>query len=93
MTNQSNITNLNFLDDITRTWLSIELDKDGPWSNKECLRDKINCFLHCFLSGKHANHDVRGFLTNDDTDEVWIRCVNQYVMPQVFLHARGETNG
>lgn len=93
MTNQSNITNLEFLDDITKTWLTLQLTKDGPWSNKPTLREKVNCFLHIFLSGKAANHDVRGYLTEHDSDEVWIRCVKQYVIPQVFLHARGETNG
>ena len=93
MTNQSQINDLNFLDDITKIWLTNELTKEGPWNIKVSLRDKVNCYLHCFLSGKEANHDVRGYLTNEDPDEVWIRCVKQYVIPQVFLNARGEVHG
>lgn len=93
MKNQSQINDLEFLDDITKTWLSAQLLKDGPWNIKTTLREKVNCFLHYFLSGIQANHDVRGYLTSDDPDDVWIRCVKQYVVPQVFLTARGEVNG
>lgn len=93
MTIRNQINDLNFLDEITREWLQNKLLTPGPWNNFDSLRKKVNSVLSFYLAGIESNHDCRGYLTDVDSDEIWIRCIKEHVVPQIHLTARRELNG
>lgn len=82
--NSTTITSLDFLDDITKTWLNVELSKDGPWSIKNTIKEKVNCFLNLYLAGDNNALDLRAYLCNHDEDEVWINSIRQIVLPYIL---------
>lgn len=80
----TSITSLDFLDDITKTWLEVQLNKDGPWSIKNTIKEKVNCFLNLYLSGDVTALDLRGFLSDNDDDEVWVNSLTQIILPYII---------
>lgn len=87
VTANNTINDLGFLDDITRTWLTVELAKDGPWQLKKTIKEQVNCFLNLYMCGDECSLDVRGFLCNHDPDEIWVNSIRTQVIP--YLMARG----
>lgn len=82
----TNISTLDFLDEITKTWLHVELAKDGPWQTKRTLKEKVNCFFNFYLSGDQNAIDLRGYLTTSDPDDVWVNSLKTKIVP--YIHNR-----
>lgn len=86
---KNQINDLNFLDDITKTWLNVEINKEGPWIIKSSIKEKVNCFLGSYLGGCPDSIDVRGYLSNNDPDEIWVSSMTNHVIPYI-LENRGR---
>lgn len=79
-----NIDNLPFPNAEVRNWLIIELNCEGPWRYKNTLKEQVNSLLHYKLSGLDSETlRLRGYLCNEDSDEVWMHMMHQHVFPVI----------
>ena len=76
------------LNDITfpttflREWTIVNLNQPGPWQLKHSLKEQVNCLLHFHLSGCSAEAlHIREYLCNEDPDQVWLRSLQNTVLP------------
>lgn len=86
---------INFLDIMDNKNAAIclmyEMKEDGPWSSKPTEQEKVNCFLNFKLSGKGEEAiDLRGYLSNDDEETLWIESLKNHVLPFI---AEGYNDG
>lgn len=78
------ISDIEFPTNQMRDWLVNNIETPGPWQLKNSLKEKINCLLHYHLAGCSAEAlHVREYLCNSDPDTVWLKSLNNIVLPYI----------
>lgn len=89
-----NINDIEFPNMDLKVWVMVGLLEPGPWQNKENVKEQVNCLLNLKLSGCCPEAmDIRGYLCNDDTDEVWLNSLHGQVFPFIVNKEPGVLHG
>lgn len=68
-------------------WIEENINEDGPWQFKASEKSQLNCFLRYHLGCARADtSDVREYLSDEDSDDVWVESVVTHVAPVLKEH-------
>lgn len=89
-----NINDIQFPNPKLKSWVIQELQVPGPWQTKSNIKEQVNCLLQFKLSCQDIDSlDIRGYLSNHDSDNIWLQSMQQQVFPFIVNHTPGVYHG